>query len=277
MTQQRLSYSAFKQYRTCPEQYRLDRVVGLDDRPGWYNAGGTAVHHMTEDNDWASLGAPVKEHEGWTYKDYLELAVVEEEKSSGFPRASFKTAGRKTKALPNGEDERWWLNEGPSMVRRWDVWRDKVPFDIWVTPDGEPAIEIQFSMEHGDDVLTPGTIDRVFQSRETGKLIVVDLKSGKPPKENVQLATYAEALTRRYSVECSIGGYWMARDGLLTGMHVLTQDMGAKLDYEFDTVAKAIRADIFPATPSGLCKNHCEMARFCYAGGQLSDPRHLPY
>lgn len=276
--QQRLSFSAFKEYGTCPEQYRLDRVVGLDGPPGWYNAGGTAVHQMTEDWDWGELGSPVKAREGWVYRDYLEAAVAAEEESSGFSRDTFKTAGRKTKAEPNGEDEQWWLNNGPSMVGRWKVWRHRVPYDIWVTPDGQPAIELQFEWEHGDGVLSPGTVDRIFQDRSDGKLIVVDLKSSrKPPDSDVQLATYAEAMQKRYEVDVTFGGYWMARDGLLTGVHSLSHIMGARLDYEYDTVANKIRQGLFGATPSGLCKAHCPFKPYCYAGGGLEDTKYLPY
>lgn len=272
---QHLSYSGLSTYRTCGEQFRLTKIEELGSgAPGWYNAGGTGVHYATEAKDFASFGSTTEGREDWTFDDYFDLAIEEAEESSGVDRTHWKTAGRKSKALPNGEDEQWWRTNGPSFVASWSRWLTNSPYVVWVTPDGQPAIELQYEVMIGE-VPNRGTIDRVLESPD-GTLVVVDLKTGKPPKDQTQLATYAHYLRSR-GWDVSRGGYWMARDGILTGEHNLLPLLGDRLIYDYDQVWRAVDQAIFPATPSGLCANHCEVAQFCYAGGKLTDPSHVPF
>lgn len=43
-----LSYSALNDYLGCPKYFQLKRLIGLPDRPSWWNVGGHAVHSATE-------------------------------------------------------------------------------------------------------------------------------------------------------------------------------------------------------------------------------------
>jgi putative RecB family exonuclease len=262
-----LSYSRVHTYETCPEQYRLLKDVGVTDIPGWYHVGGGAFHRMTEDCDHAQFSG-VKLTK--TFNDYFDEELESTELSSGVPRSDWKVAGKKIK-----EDEKWWRLWGPSYVRSWFNWRDNAPFDIWVTPDGEPAIELGIELDLGG-FLTVGSIDRVFQDRETGALIVVDMKTGKPPQTKTQLATYARALTDR-GWDCHHGGFWMARGGVLLAVHDLSDMVGPQLDYEYSQAGRAIEADIFPPKPSGLCRDWCSASKFCYAGGYATTTEHYPF
>lgn len=45
------SYSALSDYLKCGKLYQLKRMVGLPDRPAWWNIGGHAVHAATEAYD----------------------------------------------------------------------------------------------------------------------------------------------------------------------------------------------------------------------------------
>lgn len=267
-----LSYSGLSTYRTCSEQFRLEKVEGLGGgAPGWYNCGGSAVHAMTEAEDWTCYTG---EAHGKTFNDFFdeELELAEEE--SGLHRSEFKAAGRKTKAAPHGEGEAWWRFNGPSMVASWNRWLANFPGTIWVTPEGVQAIELEYTFMIGD-VPNKGVIDRILELAD-GTLLVVDLKTGKPPKDTLQLGTYA-AYCQSQGWPVNRGGYWMARDGILTGMHDLATVTGARLDYEYDQAWRGIHAGIFPASPSGLCNGWCPVAKFCYAGGHLSDPSHIPF
>ena len=69
----------------------------------------------------------------------------------------------------------------------------------------------------------------------------------------------------------------MTRGGILTGLHDLTPYLGGMLEYEFSQAWRGIKNEVFQATPNGLCKQHCGVAKYCAWGGQLSDPSHLPY
>jgi hypothetical protein len=94
---------------------------------------------------------------------------------------------------------------------------------------------------------------------------VVDYKSGKPPRTKEQLAGYARSVEDRWpTVVVSHGGYFMVKGGILTGWHDLTAEKDM-LDHEYSQVAEGIRADIFPAKPSGLCKNYCAVNKYCHS------------
>jgi putative RecB family exonuclease len=251
-----LSYSGLSSYNTCGEQYRLDRIVGLPDLPGVYHAGGTAVHLATAAKDWATLGStdPVL-----SFNEYFNQAMEEQEQETGTTRDQWKVAGRK----PNVEDIPWWRLNGGSFVASWGRWFNNTGWTTWITPDGEPAIELGMEEPIGD-VPSHGFIDRVLVD-DQGELVVVDLKTGKPPKDRLQLATYASYINSRYGVNCTRGGYWMARGGILTGKHDLSPLLDGRLEYEYSQAWKGIENEIFPAKPSGLCANWCPFNKYCYS------------
>jgi hypothetical protein len=39
-----LSHSQFTTWLSCGEKYRLTKIVGVQEDPAWYFAGGTSVH-----------------------------------------------------------------------------------------------------------------------------------------------------------------------------------------------------------------------------------------
>jgi hypothetical protein len=43
-----ISYSQFSTYVDCGEKFRLTRVIGIQEDPAYWFAGGTAVHTATE-------------------------------------------------------------------------------------------------------------------------------------------------------------------------------------------------------------------------------------
>lgn len=44
----RRSYSQLSSMTQCGKRYQLERRVGFPSVPGWWNAGGTAVHATIE-------------------------------------------------------------------------------------------------------------------------------------------------------------------------------------------------------------------------------------
>jgi hypothetical protein len=42
------SYSQLSAFTTCGKRFQLERIVGVPSVPGWWNAGGTAVHGAIE-------------------------------------------------------------------------------------------------------------------------------------------------------------------------------------------------------------------------------------
>lgn len=270
---ERLSYSKLSTYETCPEQFRLIVVDELPDTVGWYHAGGSAVHALTEAQDMHSFGAdPPKD-----FNYYFDKAIAEtEELYPGRPKAEWLTTGKGAKL----ENETWWRNAGPGLAAIWTRWLEASPFVIWVTPEGEPAIELEMDSTFGE-VPSKGFIDRILIRQDADwddpstPLGVVDLKSGKPPSGPTQLATYGDACLQR-GWPATWGGYFIVKSGTLA-MYDLTDLMGARLHYQYEQAWRGIKNAVFPARPSGLCKNHCGVAQYCAWGGQLTDRSHLPY
>lgn len=258
------------QWNTCGESWRLGRIEGLADTVGWYHCGGQAVHAMTEAEDRRRFDPDFEVHD---FDYYFDQALQEQkERTPDIDPKDYLTTGKGAAV----ENERWWRNAGPAMVAAWRRWLDAVPYMIWVLPDGTPAIELEMSVEI-DGTEVQGFIDRILCTVENPEdpHLIVDLKSGKPPKDQKQLATYGLML-REQGWEVPFGGYFMVKGGILTGLHPLAAGMDV-VAYEYEQTAKAIKADIFPARPSGLCSKWCGVNFACYAGGYMTDTTHLPF
>lgn len=265
-----LSYSSMSQWQTCGESWRLGRVEGLPDTVGWYHVGGTAVHLMTADEDLRRFNPdhPVK-----TFDDYFDDALAEQKlRSPSVDPKDYLTTGKGAAV----ENETWWRNAGPGLVAAWRRWLDNGPWTIWQMPDGTPAIELEMSVVvQGTRV--DGFIDRILSLMVSPDLpdVIVDLKNGKPPKDPKQLGVYG-LMMREQGFTIPFGGYFMNKGGILTGLNPLA-DLIDVVEYEVAQTATAIKADVFPARPSGLCKNWCGVAKWCYAGGYLTDKTYLPF
>lgn len=258
------------QWQTCGESYRLGRVEGLPDTVGWYHVGGTAVHAMTEAEDRRRFDP---DYEVFDFNYYFDAALEEQKlRSPHVEPKDYLTTGK----APSVEDERWWRNAGPGLVAAWRRWLDNGPWMIWQMPDGTPAIELEMSVVV-EGTRVEGFIDRILALNVSPDLpdVIVDLKNGKPPKDAKQLGVYG-LMMREQGFDIPFGGYFMNKGGILTGLNPLP-DLINVVEYEITQVATAIKADVFPARPSGLCKSWCGVAPYCYAGGYMTDTTHLPF
>ena len=118
--------------------------------------------------------------------------------------AEARVGGRATKANPDKEDSRWWNATGPEWVEQYIKWRkNNSNWKIWVTPDGEPAIELGIIIKIAD-VDVKMVVDRVFEV--DGQLVVVDLKtSPRTPSNTLQLGFYKIGLEKAYDVKIAYG------------------------------------------------------------------------
>jgi len=158
--------------------------------------------------------------------------LTEEEPSEGW-----KASGRKTKALPNGEDNQFWVTKGPELIEGYAKWRDKNPqFQVWDAPGGKPAVELGFNIVvPGTDTLLRGYVDRVFIDNTTGQLMIVDLKSGARKQDSqMQLEFYRVGLRHALGVDIPFGAYYNARDGQLD--HIVRLDK-----FSEDTIFRWVR------------------------------------
>jgi len=191
----------------------------------------------------------------------FNLSIAEEEaKNIG---KVWRAGGRATKAYPNKEDGTFWKAEGPNMVHNYYNWRKQNPqFQIWHTPQGVPAIELEANISLEDGTILKAHIDRVFQD-DQGNTIIVDLKTGKPPTSGLQLAVYRLALENTFGFSPKWGAYWMGREGTLTSVFDLDQYPISMVSRWLRDARKIIEAGIFIPNTTAFC-NSCGVKDACY-------------
>jgi hypothetical protein len=191
-----------------------------------------------------------------------------EQEVAAFPEGRTPRAGgRPTKAMPNGEDYAWWMNNGPAYVQSWITWRQNNPsLHILTMEDGTPAIEldVRVDIEVGDELIQlKGFIDRVFVDANTGEVLIVDLKTGKTTPAPMQLAFYRRALKAAYGIDAPYGAYWMAREGSLSAIHNLAPYTDEMVDFWVAKTYAGIQSGIFLPHVTSMCRG-CGVRTHCY-------------
>jgi putative RecB family exonuclease len=257
-----LSHSSLEDVRSCSLKWKLRKLDKVPSRPGWSLVGGNAVHRVTEAIDRRDFGVPV-EPADLDFAAVFDLLLAEAlERSPEFGTSDFYRAGRQSKENPNKEDEAWWRKHGPVMVQRWVDFKRVTNWQIWLTPQGEPAIELALQAEYGG-VPVKGYLDRVMET-PNGDLVVLDLKTGSSePKSNNQLGQYGDMVAKLLGEEYrpKWGTYWMARTGGLTPPMDLAP-LARDLDHDYRTAARIIGLELFLASPSNLCGS-CSVNQAC--------------
>lgn len=204
----RRSYSQLDTYLQCPRLYQAKYVDRLPEEPAVWTAAGTAFHQLAEwhlGDQWPTTqdGRTLGTSEAW---DEAFLAEVEEIQRRN-PLAD-KPLSKWRKANRGAEDHRWWSNEGPVMFHQFRQWWETSQLQV-LDLDG-PALERRFEVDLGDVWVL--AIPDALVVDEHGQIDVLDYKSGKPPKKNLQLGVYAAALREATGLEATWGLYFMTRD-----------------------------------------------------------------
>lgn len=172
-----------------------------------------------------------------------------------------RVGGRATKTNPDKEDSRWWNTAGPEWLEQYITWRkNNKNWKIWVTPDGEPAIELGIVIKIAD-VDVKMVIDRVFEV--DGQLVVVDLKtSQRTPSNTLQLGFYKIGLEKAYDIKIPYGNYYMSRTGGTGTMIDLSPYTYEKIEYMVNKFDIARKAGLFlPNT--NYCNTLCGLTEHC--------------
>lgn len=257
------SYSQVTSYLSCPKSYQLARVVRVPETPAWYLAAGSAVHAcleaITKDkNNRGELLLPL-----WTNSFNDEIHNLEER--STVSRHDWRTGGRKTKDKPNAEDYSFWVDEGLRQIQVFSQWFDDRLNEGWSVPTfaGNLACEIELNVDFGD-VRIKGYADLIMEL-PSGELMVIDHKTGaRTPDTFQQLALYAFAMEKLSLPTPSLGAFFMTRKGELSIPTTFNQ---TDLDSLTDTIVnvdRAIKAELFPARVTSMCKG-CGVANYCVA------------
>src|SRR5690606_36048762 len=164
---------------------------------------------------------------------------------------------------------------GLEQVERYIDYYARVPDEvIWVAPDGEPAIELEFEVDY-DGVKVKGFIDQVVKyvlNREEA-VKPRDVKTGNEPSGEFQLATYADYLQQEYDLTVVEGDYLMTGKRGKKQAYIVEYDLSEwtheRLKEEYQWADDVIRNERFEPDPDPKKCHLCGVADSCiYAASQ---------
>lgn len=208
-----LSWSQIETLQSCGEKYRLSRVLRAPRTPAWWFIGGSLVHEMTEYVDRSRLedGHLLSDEEIRAVTLARLACLIAESDEEEPDRSRWGAAG----SVKEPQGETWWAETAPRLVVSWRDWLETSGLEIWVTPNGLPAVELDMSAALEGGVVFRAIADRVLIDRNSH--LVVDIKTGKnKPVTPFQLASQAVMIEATHSLRVDYGAFWMAREGQLT-------------------------------------------------------------
>jgi putative RecB family exonuclease len=158
-------------------------------------------------------------------------------------------------------------------VQSYVDWRKRAPYEIWTTPDGDPAIELDVSgYLPGCPVEIKAYLDRVMYDPLFDRLIIVDLKTGKrPPSGPEQFGTYAALLKVKFDITAPLGVPFMNRRASLGTPFDLTQYTPEFAGEIFGEAWKRVMSGDFPPDETGKGCFLCDVSSSCaFKNGPLA-------
>lgn len=199
--------------------------------------------------------------EMWSAEFRAELARAEQD--SGYTIDEFKVGGRKTKALPTGEDVDFWMDEGLQQIEKYVSWYKESGWSIAKMPDNRPGIEWSVEVAFGGKPIKM-FIDAIFQDKND-HLWIVDFKTGKTtPHSALQLALYRAGIKRTTGLEIDLGAFYMTRKGELSDAIDLSHWTEEFFDGWFATVDAQIALGWFAPNVDMHC-GWCGVRDYCWA------------
>lgn len=272
-TIQHLSHSSRETFERCAKGWFLKYLAKAPQQPAVWSVGGSAVHEATEVYDLLSVSDDERIFNApqiWEmcFEDQLAKAIDKEPNQNLWRRSGNDTVDA-------------WRTMGLTHVESYIDWRQRSQWEIWTTPDGEPAIELDISGHlPGCSVEIKAYLDRIFWDPLFKKLWILDLKTGKKaPTTSVQFGVYRALVLVKYGVDIADGAAFMNRLGTLGKPWDLTEYTPEAVGQVFGETWKQIQAGSFPAT--GITNRSCficDVSAACAAkNGPLAaqyDPDH---
>ena len=203
------------------------------------------------------------------WRESFDAEIETVQNKSGSNPFDWRRGGRSTKDNPNKEDGNWWDENGERMFFDFiNAWQSS-GFEIWVSPEGVPGIEIGFNNSFGD-VPIKAFADAVVMSGN--ELTVIDFKTGSyMPDSSLQLGVYASLMELQFGVRPTKGYYYSARKAQFiesTGIERWTIPVLTEMFRQFNL---GIENQIF--LPNiGMSCGTCGVKEYCFAvGGQLAE------
>lgn len=247
----RLSHSQMSQYMLCGEQYRLMRVEKAAPRKdGLASFAGSAFHSWCDEYDRGNYA------DAGTWANHWDQTIGYSQLAEKDPRL-FKVSRK--------EDIDWWRVNGEKFASRYIDWRAE---SQWECVAIEHPFTFEFPIPHGLPLLgdpevscTIGFVDRVFRT-PSGKLVIVDMKSGARVYPSSQLYEYYAAL-RAEGMEIEAVTYYDVRRGRTTGLEYPKTWTSERLTALCQQVYTGIVLDIFPANVGNHCDIMCDARAVC--------------
>jgi len=204
------------------------------------------------------------------WEQVFNECIGNEQERHGTNPVDWKAAGRATKANPNKENGDWWAEQGPEMLANFIQFWENSGFQVWHTPEGFPAIELEINLDYGD-VRIKAFIDLVAVTPD-GELVVIDFKTGaNMPSSSMQLGLYGTAIEKQFGIKPAAGYYYDARNVVMApapGFDNWTYELFTELFRQFEL---GVANEIFLPNLGMMCKS-CSVKDYCYAyGGKLKD------
>lgn len=261
-----LSYSTIDGYRTCGKRHELQKVIGVEQRPGLAALGGNAVHTATEwwdkDDRYLDWNTEVAFQDAWAKE-----VANRREQSPSYEVEDYVKTGRASAAYGGKRNLDWWMDNGPGMVQSWIDWREQSGWSLWELPDGSPAVEVELLITLPGGYPVKMFIDRVMVT-PAGQVVVVDIKTGRIPETAEQLGLYRFGLDQEFGAECPVDwGYFWHPDKGHGAPQSLSLYTGEYLSEQARMAVAGINAGCFMAKPMNNCAAWCGVAKFCPAVG----------
>lgn len=243
----------------CRYRYFLSRIVKAWDRPAAWLPQGLAVHEAAE--WWEKSGrkatlAEVQEVYRQAYNKHT-LRLLKDTPNANFWFASGRYEGP--------EDIKRRAQIGLEQVERYfNYYVNQKPGEvIWVTPDGSPAIELEFLVKFGE-VWVKGYIDQIIDEVvNTEPRILRDIKTGNQPGGLFQLGVYRYAILEKYGEDILGGDYWMGKHGKPTKTFNLEEMTRDQIDDLFAKLDQGVKDEDFTPSPSPDKCSRCGVASAC--------------
>lgn len=270
----RLSHSSLSTYTDCGERWRLERLYNVPSNSWLATVAGSAIHEITELMDLHEIGA--SDDSIPTFKEAFDREIALAEAKGQTLRVSGKKLLKAGMGGgPNKKDYAWWLEFGPQMIEGWADWKVEMGWTLATMPDGSPGIEVDLNQPMAGRPFK-GFIDRLYFTG-TGELVIVDLKSGNVPANDLQLGEYRVGLMRQHGLVADWGAYWMASTGQLTSMKHLTKYTEGFIDHLYEMAWRGIEAGVYMPALGSQCVSLCGVKDYCRPFGGVQSHRVPPF
>ncbi len=248
------SVSSLKLYRDCSLQWKYRKFDKVPYQPAAWLPQGTAFHAGYEYWEKAHRDLTTQEVVDKYYEVFdSEMAKLKEEEPD---LSKWLTVGRTGIAVDITNRRQRGADQTTAFILR----ASAEPWKPWSLPDGEPAVEVSFSLDLGFGPIR-GYID-LIKDWENGDLTILDLKSGNRETTAIQLAVYAHAANETFGLDITSGSWYYAKDDTYSDRIDLTPLSIEYLAGEFEAQERGIANRVFNANPGSHCalcpaRNQC--------------------